>query len=130
MVACSNPLKPEGEWVSKIDLVQEGDQLQLATQPTHGHCKKERGTEPARADARSPNNAQPPPSSSSNSTYSTLLPAVSCQECRTVEQACNDVLDKVCCRSHTVRPFATFSNVPYPHRSREPDHDRISFVRI
>ena len=28
-----NPLKPEGEWVGKIDLVQEGQQLQLASQP-------------------------------------------------------------------------------------------------
>jgi len=36
-----NPLKPEGEWVSKIDLVQEGQQLQLATQPQHGKCQKE-----------------------------------------------------------------------------------------
>jgi len=50
-----NPLKPEGDWVSKIDLVQEGDQLQLASQPMHGHCQK---------------------------------------ECRTVEQACNDIIDK------------------------------------
>merc|ERR1719409_1516087 len=36
-----NPLKPEGEWVSKIDLVQEGDQLQLASQPMSGKCLKE-----------------------------------------------------------------------------------------
>ena len=36
-----NPLKPEGEWVGMIDLVQEGDQLQLATQPAAGKCKKE-----------------------------------------------------------------------------------------
>jgi len=36
-----NPLKPEGEWVGMIDLVQEGDQLQLASQPTHGKCLKE-----------------------------------------------------------------------------------------
>lgn len=36
-----NPLKPEGEWVTKIDLVQEGDQLLLAQQPTHGKCQKE-----------------------------------------------------------------------------------------
>ncbi|KAL1500615.1 hypothetical protein AB1Y20_013267 [Prymnesium parvum] len=50
-----NPLKPEGEWVSKIDLVQEGEQLLLGMQPTHGHCER---------------------------------------ECRTIEQACNDVLDK------------------------------------
>jgi len=49
------PLKPEGEWVAKIDLVQEGSQLLLATQPEAGHCRR---------------------------------------ECRTVEQACNDVLDK------------------------------------
>ncbi|KAL3918667.1 MAG: hypothetical protein SGPRY_005925 [Prymnesium sp.] len=53
--ASSNPLKSEGEWVSKIDLVQEGDQLQLGMQPTYGHCE---------------------------------------QECRTIEQACNDVIDK------------------------------------
>ena len=39
--ARSNPLKPEGDWVSKIDLIQEGDQLLLGMQPTHGHCKKE-----------------------------------------------------------------------------------------
>ena len=50
-----NPLKPEGEWVSKIDLIQEGDQLQLGMQPTHGHCEK---------------------------------------ECRTIERACDDVIDK------------------------------------
>ena len=50
-----NPLKPEGEWVGKIDLVKEGDQLLLATQPTAGKCKK---------------------------------------ECRTIEAACEDVLDK------------------------------------
>ena len=36
-----NPLKPEGEWVSKIDLIQEGDQLQLGMQPSNGHCEKE-----------------------------------------------------------------------------------------
>ena len=36
-----NPLKPEGEWVGMIDLVQEGDQLQLAQQPSHGKCLKE-----------------------------------------------------------------------------------------
>jgi len=36
-----NPLKPEGEWVSMIDLAQEGEQLQLATQPTAGKCLKE-----------------------------------------------------------------------------------------
>jgi len=50
-----NPLKPEGEWVTHIDLVQEGDQLQLATQPSYGKCKK---------------------------------------ECRTIEYACDEVLDK------------------------------------
>lgn len=53
--AYSNPLKPEGEWVAKIDLVQEGDQLLLGHQPSFGHCEK---------------------------------------ECRTIEQACNDVIDK------------------------------------
>ena len=36
-----NPLKPEGEWVGMIDLVQEGEQLQLASQPTAGKCLKE-----------------------------------------------------------------------------------------
>lgn len=36
-----NPLKPEGEWASMIDLVQEGEQLQLASQPAHGKCLKE-----------------------------------------------------------------------------------------
>merc|ERR1719217_770636 len=36
-----NPLKPEGEWVGMIDLVQEGEQLLLATQPSHGKCQKE-----------------------------------------------------------------------------------------
>jgi len=36
-----NPLKPEGEWVGMIDLVQEGEQLQLAQQPSHGKCLKE-----------------------------------------------------------------------------------------
>ena len=36
-----NPLKPEGEWVSRTDLVQEGEQLQLASQPTAGKCLKE-----------------------------------------------------------------------------------------
>merc|ERR1712078_36724 len=36
-----NPLKPECEWVGMIDLVQEGDQLQLAQQPSHGKCGKE-----------------------------------------------------------------------------------------
>jgi len=36
-----NPLKPEGEWVGMIDLVQEGDQLQLASQPMAGKCNKE-----------------------------------------------------------------------------------------
>ena len=35
-----NPLKPEGEWVSMIDLVQKGDQLMLA-QPSYGKCQKE-----------------------------------------------------------------------------------------
>lgn len=50
-----NPLKPEGDWVGKIDLVQEGQQLLLASQPMHGKCKK---------------------------------------ECRTVEAACEDILDK------------------------------------
>lgn len=50
-----NPLKPEGEWVGRIDLVKEGDQLQLASQPMAGKCKK---------------------------------------ECRTVEAACDDILDK------------------------------------
>jgi len=50
-----NPLKPEGDWVSKIDLIQEGEQLQLGMQPTNGHCEK---------------------------------------ECRTIERACDDVLDK------------------------------------
>mmetsp|Transcript_9208 Transcript_9208/g.20146 ORF Transcript_9208/g.20146 Transcript_9208/m.20146 type:complete len:309 (+) Transcript_9208:200-1126(+) len=49
------PLKPEGEWVSKIDIVQDGTSLLLATQPSAGHCRR---------------------------------------ECRTVERACNDVLDK------------------------------------
>eukprot|EP00316_Scyphosphaera_apsteinii_P004959 CAMPEP_0119313242 /NCGR_PEP_ID=MMETSP1333-20130426/28442_1 /TAXON_ID=418940 /ORGANISM="Scyphosphaera apsteinii, Strain RCC1455" /LENGTH=265 /DNA_ID=CAMNT_0007318039 /DNA_START=76 /DNA_END=873 /DNA_ORIENTATION=+ len=50
-----NPVKPEGDWVSKIDLVQEGTQLMLATQPEHGKCKR---------------------------------------ECRTVQRACEDVIDK------------------------------------
>jgi len=50
-----NPLKPEGEWVGKIDLVQDGTNLLLATQPASGKCRR---------------------------------------ECRTVEQACTDVLDK------------------------------------
>ena len=36
-----NPLKPEGEWVTMIDLQQEGEQLLLASQPTHGKCQKE-----------------------------------------------------------------------------------------
>ena len=36
-----NPVKTEGEWVSMLDLVQEGEQLQLAQQPTHGKCLKE-----------------------------------------------------------------------------------------
>ena len=36
-----NPLKPEGEWVGMIDLVQEGEQLLLATQPSAGKCFKE-----------------------------------------------------------------------------------------
>lgn len=50
-----NPLKPEGEWVARIDLVQEGEKLLLATQPAAGKCKR---------------------------------------ECRTVEAACNEVLDR------------------------------------
>jgi hypothetical protein len=50
-----NPLKPEGEWITYIDLKQQGGELQLAKQPTNGKCQK---------------------------------------ECRTLEQACNDVLDK------------------------------------
>ena len=50
-----NPLKPEGEWVSKIDLKEEKGALVLAQQPTHGKCNK---------------------------------------ECRTIEQSCNDVIDK------------------------------------
>lgn len=50
-----NPLKKEGEWVSKIDLVQEGDALLLASQPAAGKCRR---------------------------------------ECRTVEAACNEVLDR------------------------------------
>ena len=50
-----NPLKPEGDWVGKIDLVEEGDQLQLASQPMHGKCLK---------------------------------------ECRTIEYACEEILDK------------------------------------
>jgi len=50
-----NPLKAEGDWVSKIDIAQEGDQLQLASQPMHGKCLK---------------------------------------ECRTIEYACEEVLDK------------------------------------
>mmetsp|Transcript_28111 Transcript_28111/g.82684 ORF Transcript_28111/g.82684 Transcript_28111/m.82684 type:complete len:299 (+) Transcript_28111:28-924(+) len=50
-----NPLKPEGEWVGKIDLTQEGDKLVLASQPEAGKCKR---------------------------------------ECRTVEAACNEVLDR------------------------------------
>ena len=36
-----NPVKTEGEWVGMLDLVQEGEQLQLAQQPTHGKCLKE-----------------------------------------------------------------------------------------
>jgi len=36
-----NPLKPEGEWVGMIDLKQEGEELQLAQQPTAGKCLKE-----------------------------------------------------------------------------------------
>merc|ERR1719453_1643597 len=36
-----NPLKPEGEWVGMIDLVQEREQLQLAQQPIVGKCLKE-----------------------------------------------------------------------------------------
>jgi len=50
-----NPLKPEGEWVGRIDLVQEGEKLLLATQPVAGRCLR---------------------------------------ECRTVEAACNEVLDR------------------------------------
>merc|ERR1740130_1747159 len=50
-----NPLKPEGEWISKIDLVHDEKQLLLATQPDPGHCRR---------------------------------------ECRTVAEACDDVLDK------------------------------------
>mmetsp|Transcript_82251 Transcript_82251/g.199589 ORF Transcript_82251/g.199589 Transcript_82251/m.199589 type:complete len:278 (-) Transcript_82251:82-915(-) len=50
-----NPLKPEGEWITYIDLKQQGGELQLAKQPQYGKCHK---------------------------------------ECRTLEQACNDVLDK------------------------------------
>eukprot|EP00962_Isochrysis_galbana_P002468 scaffold660_cov134-Isochrysis_galbana.AAC.1 len=50
-----NPLKPEGEWVARIDLVQEGEKLLLATQPDPGRCAR---------------------------------------ECRTVEAACNEVLDR------------------------------------
>lgn len=47
--------QPEGEWVGKIDLTQEGDKLVLASQPEAGKCKR---------------------------------------ECRTVEAACNEVLDR------------------------------------
>ena len=36
-----NPLKPEGEWVTKIDLKEEKGALALAQQPTHGKCNKE-----------------------------------------------------------------------------------------
>ena len=50
-----NPLKPEGEWVTKIDLKEEKGALVLAQQPTHGKCNK---------------------------------------ECRTIEQSCNDIIDK------------------------------------
>mmetsp|Transcript_14524 Transcript_14524/g.19696 ORF Transcript_14524/g.19696 Transcript_14524/m.19696 type:complete len:309 (-) Transcript_14524:308-1234(-) len=50
-----NPLKPEGEWVARIDLAQEGEKLLLATQPDVGKCGR---------------------------------------ECRTVEAACNEVLDR------------------------------------
>ena len=50
-----NPLKPEGEWVTKIDLVLENEALVLAPQQDFGKCRR---------------------------------------ECRTIEAACNDVLDK------------------------------------
>jgi len=50
-----NPLKPEGDWVGMIDLKEEGTELQLAQQQTHGKCLK---------------------------------------ECRTIEYACEDILDK------------------------------------
>ena len=40
----SNPLKPEGEWITYIDLKQEGTELQLATQPQYGKCNKVRAT--------------------------------------------------------------------------------------
>ena len=45
MRACvlrSNPLKPEGEWITYIDLKQQGGELQLAKQPNYGKCQKVR----------------------------------------------------------------------------------------
>jgi len=36
-----NPLKPEGDWITRIDLKQEGDKLSLAWQPDFGKCQKE-----------------------------------------------------------------------------------------
>ena len=65
--ARSNPLKPDGEWVTKIDLREEKGQLQLAAQPTHGKCQR---------------------------------------ECRTIEEACNNIIDKARQRSASSRPAA------------------------
>jgi hypothetical protein len=45
-----NPLKPEGEWVARIDLVQEGEKLLLATQPEPGRCGRECRTVEAACD--------------------------------------------------------------------------------
>jgi hypothetical protein len=36
-----NPLKPEGDWVSMLDLKEEGEELHLAEQYTNGKCQKE-----------------------------------------------------------------------------------------
>lgn len=36
-----NPLKPEGDWITKIDLKLEKGNVVLAKQPTHGKCNRE-----------------------------------------------------------------------------------------
>ena len=37
----ANPLKPEGEWISHLDIVEKGDKLILKEMPEEGKCGTE-----------------------------------------------------------------------------------------
>lgn len=51
MERMTNPLKEEGEWLTKVDLVEEGSKLLLKEMPQQGKCGTECKTVQSAAEA-------------------------------------------------------------------------------